>query len=190
MGTSQRPTVNIADLAAALGPNVVRFTPPPVRDEAIGPHSEWAASLDLIDQAAAHFKASEQRATQAEERAEKVAFKAIEGLRSAQLRVEHAEAQARAVEEQAAEDLRQAQARAEEAEAWARQAEERAQDAEERARTAESRMEEIESRLAATEARAREAEEWLQRLGGALRQKLSFAAPAEAADDHPLRRSA
>jgi hypothetical protein len=163
MSTAQKHSVNMAELAAALGTNVVRFVPPS-RDEPEVAPSEWAASLDLIDQAASFFKATEQRASQAEERSEKVAVKAIEGLRAAQQRVEHAEAQVRRIEEEAAEEVRAA---------WA-------QEAEERARTAESRVE-------AAEARAREAEEWLQRLTGALRQKLAFGgAPAEA--EHALLR--
>lgn len=175
MSTAQQQSVDMAELAAALGSNVVRFVPPQ-RDEPQLADSEWAESLDLIDQAAAFFKASEHRASQAEERAEKVAVKAIEGLRSAQLRVEQAEAHAQEIEERTAEDVRLARAGLAEAEAWAMQAEERA-------REAESRME-------AAEARAREAEEWLHRLTDALRQKLSFNAPAHAAEDAPARRSA
>ena len=174
MGTAQQQIVDMAELAAALGSNVVRFVPPQ-RDEPQAPTSEWAASLDLIDQAAAFFKASEHRATQAEERAEKVAFKAMEGLRSAQSRVDEAEARARGAEEQAAEDIRLARGRIAEAEAWAREAEERAREAE--------------SRAEAAEARARDAEEWRQRLTEALRQKLSFGAP-QAAEKSLLRRSA
>lgn len=175
MSTAQQQSVDMAELAAALGSNVVRFVPPQ-RDEPQLAGSEWAESLDLIEQAATFVKASEHRATQAEERAEKVAVKAIEGLRSAQMRVEEAEAQTRIVEEQAAEEIRAARAGLAEAEAWAQQAEERAQEAE--------------SRVEAAEARARDAEEWLQRLTDALREKLSFAAPAQAAEEALIRRSA
>jgi hypothetical protein len=164
----------MAELAAALGPNVVRFTPQPPRDEPEPFRSEWAESLQLIDQAAAFYSASEHRAMQAEERAERVAAKAMEGLRTVQSRVDEAEEHARAVEAQAAEEIRQARARASELEAWAQQAEQRAQEAEQRAQEAESRIE-------AAEARAREAEEWLDRLTNALRQKLSFGAPAATA---------
>lgn len=157
----QRPPVDISALAAALGSNVVPFVPPQ-RDEPQFVNSEWAEGLDLIDQAAAFIRNTEQRASQAEERAEKVAFKAIEGLRTAQLRFEQAEARARQVEQHAAEEVSLAQGRVAEAEGWA-------QEADERARAAESRAE-------AAEARAREAEEWLQRLTEALKQKLSFGA--------------
>src|SRR5919112_4727927 len=128
MGTAHRPTVNIADLAAALnapalGPNVVRFVPPAPRDEAEPIHPEWVESLELIDQAAEFYRATEQRAVYAEERAEKVATKAMEGLRTAQQRVAEAEANARALEEQAASDLRLAHARITEAEARIAEAE-------------------------------------------------------------------
>ena len=77
MSTAQQRSVNIADLAAALGPNVVRFVPPTRDEEPQAAGSEWAASLDLIDEAAALLQATEHRAAQAEERAEKVASKAM-----------------------------------------------------------------------------------------------------------------
>ena len=174
MSTAQNRSIDISDLPAALGSNVVRFAPPS-RDEAQAANSEWAASLELIDEAAALFRATEDRAAQAEERAERVAFKAMEGLRSAQVRVDKAEAHARAVEEHTAEEIRLARGRIAEAEAWAQEAEARAREAE--------------SRAAAAEARARDAEAWLQRFTEALRQKLSFGAPQPA--EHPLlRRSA
>jgi hypothetical protein len=182
MSRAQKHTVDMAELAAALGSNVVRFVPPPPREEP-QTGSEWAASLDLIDQVAASFKDSEQRASQAEERAEKVAVKAIEGLRTAQLRFEAAENRARQLEETTAEELRLAQHRVGEAEAWAQNADERARDAEERATAAEERA-------AAAELRARDAEEWLRRMTEALRQKLPVGAVAapEAAPE-PRRRA-
>jgi hypothetical protein len=167
----QRPPIDIAALAAALGSNVVPFVPPS-REEPQASNTEWAEGLDLIDQAAAFMRSTEQRAEVAEERAEKVAFKAMEGLRTAQLRFEQAEAHARHVEQQAAEEIRLAQGRTAEAEAWA-------QAADERARAAEIRMEEAESRMEAAEARARTAEEWLRCLTDALKQKLTFGAQAE-----------
>jgi Fe2+ transport system protein B len=171
----QRPPIDIAALAAALGSNIVPFVPPP-REEPQATDTEWAEGLDLIDQAAAFMRSTEQRAQVAEERAEKVAFKAMEGLRTAQLRFEQAEAQARDTEQRAAEDIRLAQGRMAEAEAWA-------QAAEERARAAESRMEEAESRMEAAEARARTAEEWLRCLTDALKQKLSFGPQPEFAEE-------
>jgi hypothetical protein len=131
MSTAQKRSIDISDLAAALGSNVVRFAPPS-RDEAQAANSEWAASLELIDEAAALFKATEDRAAQAEERAERVAFKAMEGLRSAQARVDKAEAHARAVEEHTAEEIRLARGRIAETEAWAQEAEARAREAESR----------------------------------------------------------
>jgi hypothetical protein len=172
----QRPSIDIAALAAALGSNVVPFVPPQ-RDEPQAASTDWAEGLDLIDQAAAFLRSTEQRAQTAEERAEKVAFKAMEGLRTAQQRFEQAEAQAREAERQATEEIRLAQGRMAEAEAWA-------QAAEERARAAESRMEEAESRIEAAEARAKAAEEWLRCLTDALKQKLTIptqAGPAEEA---------
>jgi hypothetical protein len=165
MSRASKHTVDMAELAAALGSNVVRFVPPPPPREEPQTGSEWAASLDLIDQVAASFKDSESRASQAEERAEKVAVKAIEGLRTAQLRFEAAETRARQLEESTAEELRLAQQRVGEAEAWAQNADERARDAESRAAAAEERAE-------AAEIRARDAEEWLRRMTEALRQKL------------------
>lgn len=168
MSSAQDPFADIAALAA-LGSNVVRFVPPH-RDEPSSQGSEWAAGLDLIDQAAAFISASEQRVSMAEARAEKVAAKAIEGVRSAQQRVEQAEAHTRQIEQHAAEEIRRACERMAEVEAWAQGAEERARDAEHRAQAAESR--------------AHYAEEWLSRLTDALRQKLSFgAAPAQTAED-------
>jgi Fe2+ transport system protein B len=161
----QRPSVDIAALAAALGSNVVPFVPPPPRDEPEPSNTAWAEGLDLIDQAAAFLRTTEQRAAAAEERSEKVAVKAMEGLRAAQQRFEQAEAHAHEVERQAAEQIKAAQVRVAEAEGWA-------QAAEERARAAESLIEEAESR-------ARNAEEWLRCLTDALRQKLTFAAHAE-----------
>jgi hypothetical protein len=172
----QRPSVDIAALAAALGSNVVPFVPPPQRDEPEPSNPAWAEGLDLIDQAAAYLHATEQRAAAAEERAEKVAFKAMEGLKAAQQRFEQAEAHAHEVERQAAEDIRAAQVRVAEMEGWA-------QAAEERARAAESRIEEA-------EARARNAEEWLRCLTESLRQKLAFgvqAQPPEEAYQPPKR---
>jgi hypothetical protein len=183
MSTAQKRSIDISDLAAALGSNVVRFAPPPARDEPQPANPEWVASLGLIDEAAALFRATESRAYHAEDRAEKVATKAMEGLKSAQMRVEQAEARAASVEQQTAEELRLARTQVAEAEAWARDAEGRARDAEDRAREAESRAE-------AAEARARTAEEWLQRLTEQLKQKLSFAAQNAAADEYLLSRSA
>ena len=180
----QRPPIDIAALAAALGSNVVPFVPPP-REEPQPTNADWAEGLDLIDQAAAFLRSTEQRAQVAEDRAEKVAFKAMEGLRTAQLRFEQAETHAREVERQAAEDIRLAQARVAEAEAWA-------QAAEERARTAQSRMEEADSRMEAAEDRAKTAEEWLRCLVDALRQKLMLpvqAEPIEEARPAPKRRA-
>ena len=173
MSTAQQRSIDLAELEAALGTNVVRFVPPP-RDEPQAVNSEWAASLDLLDEAAAFVKASEHRAVQAEERAEKVAFKAMEGLRSAQLRVEHAEAHAREIEQQTGEELRQAHGRIAELEAWAEEAEHRMRDAESRAETAESR--------------AKDAEQWLRRLTDAIRHKFSVGAQPQATED--VRRSA
>lgn len=158
------------DRHAALG-NVVRFVPPG-REETHLAGGEWAASLDLVDQAAALIRACESRASEAEARAKEVAFRAIEELRTAHFRVEEAQTRAREIEQQTAEELRQAQGRIASAEAWAEGAEERAREAEGRAHAAE--------------ARAREAEEWLHRLTDALRQKLLSAAPAPAAEN-PLR---
>jgi Fe2+ transport system protein B len=155
----QRPPVDIAALAAALGSNVVPFVPPS-RDEPQSSHPEWAQSLQLIDQAADFIRTTEQRAAAAEERSEKVAVKAMEGLRAAQQRFEHAELHAREIERHALENLRAAEGRVAEAEA-------RALAAEERAHAAESRIDDA-------EARARNAEEWLRCLTDALRQKLSF----------------
>ncbi|HEX5867329.1 MAG TPA: hypothetical protein VFY72_06440 [Beijerinckiaceae bacterium] len=172
----QRPPIDIATLAAALGSNVVPFVPP--RDEPQPTNADWTEGLDLIDQAAAFLRSTEQRAQTAEERAEKVAFKAMEGLRTAQQRFELAEAQAREVERQAAEDIRIAQDRMNEAQRRMAEAETWAQAAEERARAAENRMEEAEGRLEAAEARARTAEEWLRCLTESLTQKLTFTAPA------------
>jgi hypothetical protein len=102
----------------------------------------------------------------AEARADKVAAKAMEGLRTAHSRVIKAEAQIREVEDHAKEELRQANERIANAEAWAQAAEERAREAERRAEAAE--------------ARAKEAEDWLRRLTDNLQQKLSFAAAATA----------
>jgi hypothetical protein len=174
----QRPSVDIAALAAALGSNVVRFVPSPPRDEPEPSNAAWAEGLELIDQAAAFLRTTEQRAAAAEERSEKVAVKAMEGLRAAQQRLEQAEAHAHEVERQAAEEIKAAQVRVAEAEGWA-------QAAEERARAAESRIEEA-------EARARNAEEWLRCLTDALRQKLTFAAqagPHEEEDYQPAKRA-
>ena len=174
MSTAQqklRPPVDIAALAAALGSNVVPFVPSQ-RDEHQSANPEWAAGLELIDQAADLMRSTEQRAAQAEDRAEKVAVKAMEGLRAAQQRFEHAEGHARQIEQNAADEVRLAQQRVAEAEAWA-------MDAEERARAAEARVE-------AAEARAQEAEEWLQRFTEALREKLTFsAAPQEFEESRP-----
>jgi hypothetical protein len=190
MSTAQKRSVDISDLAAALGSNVVRFSPPPVRDEAQPPNPEWVASLDLIEEAAALFRATENRAYQAEDRADKVATKAMEGLKTAQVRVAEAEARVAEAEQQAADQIRLARAQAAEAETWARDAEGRAREAEDRSRDAEERAREAESRAEAAEARARTAEEWLARLTEQLRQKLSFAAQNAAADEYLLRRSA
>ena len=66
----QRPPIDIATLAAALGSNVVPFVPP--RDEPQPTNADWTEGLDLIDQAAAFLRSTEQRAQTAEERAEKV----------------------------------------------------------------------------------------------------------------------
>jgi hypothetical protein len=164
----QRPPVDIAALAAALGSNVVPFVPPH-RDEPQPTNPDWAEGLDLIDHAAALMRSTEQRAVLAEERAEKVAFTAMEGLRTAQQRFEQAEAHTREIQRQTAEEIKLAQRRAAEAEAWA-------QSAEERARAAESRME-------AAEARARNAEEWLRCLVEALKQKLSFGVQSQPAEE-------
>jgi Fe2+ transport system protein B len=161
----QRPSVDIAALAAALGSNVVPFVPSPPRDEPEPSNAAWAEGLELIDQAAAFLRTTEQRAAAAEERSEKVAVKAMEGLRAAQQRFEQAEAHAHEVERQAAEQIKAAEVRVAEAEGWA-------QAAEERARAAESRIEEA-------EVRARNAEEWLRCLTDALRQKLTFRVDAE-----------
>jgi hypothetical protein len=147
---------------------------PPQRDEAQPANPEWAEGLDLIDQAAALMRTTEQRAVLAEERAEKVAFTAMEGLRTAQQRFEQAEAHTLEVQRRAAEEIKLAQGRAAEAEAWA-------QSAEERARAAESRME-------AAEARAKNAEEWLRCLTESLKQKLSFGAQTQSLEEHRPKR--
>ena len=175
MGTGQQRFHDVSELAAALGSNVVPFVPPH-RDEAQPANSQWAEGLALIEQAAAYFTVSEHRANQAEDRAEKVAAKAVEGLRAAQARYEDAEARAQAAERHAAEEIRSAHSRLAEAEAWAQQAEERAREAE--------------SRVEAAEARAREAEEGLRRMTEALRQKFSLGGQNHAAAEPPLRRSA
>src|SRR5918997_313881 len=106
--SSAHRSFDISDLAAALGSNIVPF--PPARDEPQPGKPDLVASLDLIDHAAAAFRATEHRAAQAEDRAEKVAAKAMEGLKTAQSRVEQAEADARAAERQAAAAERQAAA--------------------------------------------------------------------------------
>jgi hypothetical protein len=159
MNIGKEQSADIFDLAAALGPNVVRFVPPS-RDDPQSAGSEWAESLHLIDQAADFLKSSEERVYHAEARAEKIAEKAMEGLKTAHARVLKAEAQSREAEQRASEEVQSAIQRAAQAEAWAHAAEERAREAE--------------SRAAVAEARAKNAEEWLRRLTESLKQKLSF----------------
>jgi hypothetical protein len=143
--------------------------------------SREANGFDLIDEAAEIIRASEQRAVQAEEKAQKVSARAIEALRAAQLTVEQSQAQARLAEQQAVEQAKLAQERIAKAEALSHERIEKAQawaqEAEERAMTAEGQ-------LKAAEARATDAEERLEHLNQALRRKLSAAArtPSRAAN--------
>jgi predicted S18 family serine protease len=134
---------------------------------------EPATGFDLIDRAAELIRESEQRAMQADEKAERVSAKAIEAVKAAQMRVEQTQAQIRLVEQHAAEQAKltaermakveaSAQERIDKAEAWA-------QEADERARAAESE-------LKAALARASDAEETLDHLNEALRRKLTSVA--------------
>jgi hypothetical protein len=153
-----------SDSGAALHGNIVDLIPTAKAS------SDRASGFDLIDQAAEALRVSEQRASHAEEKAQKISGKAVEAVRAAQLRIEQMQAQARLIEQHAAEQAKLAQERIAKTEALAQeridQAQTRAQDAEERARTAESR-------LRAAEVRANDAEERLEQLHAALRRKLS-----------------
>ena len=74
-------------------------------------NSREASGFDLIDEAAELIRASEQRAAQAEEKAERVSARAIEALKAAQLSIEQSETQALLAEQQAAEQAKLAQER-------------------------------------------------------------------------------
>ena len=100
--------------------------------------------MNLIDHAAELIRASEQRASHAEEKAEKVSAKAAEAVRTAQLRIEQTQAHARLVEQHSAEQVKLAHERIAKAEALAHerveQAQASAQEGIERAQAAESRL--------------------------------------------------
>src|SRR5215217_5876074 len=154
MKKDQRKLASIPNEIAAL-PRISDFLPIsiPKRRQS---HSGEASAFDLIDEAAELIRASEQRASQAEEKAERVSAKAIEAVRAAQLNIEQTQAQRRLAEQHAAEQARLAAERVTKAEALAQErldkAEACAQEAGERARA-------VESLLKAAEARAIDAEE-------------------------------
>jgi GTPase Era involved in 16S rRNA processing len=139
------------------------------------PGLDWeGSSLNLIDHAAELIRASEQRASHAEEIAEKVSAKAAEAVRAAQLRIEQTQAHARLLEQHAAEQVKLAHERIAKAEALAH---ERVEQAQASAQEGIERAQAAESRLRAAEARASDAEERFEQLNQALRRKLSAAAP-------------
>jgi hypothetical protein len=159
-------------LLSAIRPNLSTLLPPDGEFQEFG--SQATEGFELIERAATLIRTSEQRALQAEERAEKVSAKAIEAVKAAQLRVEQTEAHVRQIEQHAAEQAKLAQERITKAEALAQErvdkAEAWAQEADERARAAQSRLQ-------AAEMRASDAEEQLQRLTETLKRKLSPAVP-------------
>ena len=134
---------------------------------------EEASGFDLIDKAAELIRVSEQRASQAEEKAERVSAKAIEAVKAAQVRFEQTQAHARLIEQHAAEQAKLAEERVTKAEALAQ---ERIDEAHLWAEKAEERARAAESQLKDAEARATDAEERLEHLNHALRRKLSSAA--------------
>ncbi len=205
MNSKQEQSADIFDLAAALGPNVVRFIPPS-REEPQSAGSEWAESLEIIDQAADFLKSSEERVLHAEARAENIAAKAMEGLKTAHTRVLKAEMQSREAEQRAAaaehravaaeqraqDEIDAALQRAAVAEHHAAEeikaAFQRAAQAEAWAEGADQRALAAESRAEVAEARAKNAEEWLRRVTDSLKQKFTMA-EAAAPVEQPLRRT-
>jgi hypothetical protein len=158
-------------VAPALPAGVVVDLIPVAKARADETGSADAGALDLIDQAADLLRASEQRAAQAQEKAEKVSARAIGAVRAAHVRIEQMQAQARLIEQHAAEQARLAEERAASAEALAQerisQAQAWAEEAEARARAAEGQLRDAQNR-------AGEAEERLSHLTDALRRKLSI----------------
>jgi hypothetical protein len=204
MNSKQEQPADIFDLAAALGPNVVRFIPP-TREEPQSAGSEWAESLEIIDQAAGFLRSSEERVLHAEARAENIAAKAMEGLKTAHTRVLKAEMQAREAEQRAAAAEQRAVAAEQRAEGEVMAAMQRAVHAEHHAAEeikaafqrvaqaeawaegADQRALVAESRAEAAEARAKNAEEWLRRVTESLKQKLTMVEVTTAAE--PMRRA-
>jgi hypothetical protein len=182
MSKDQKQSAASPDLSA-FHRNVTELVP----ISKASPHQEGSRGsigFDLIDQAVELIRTSEQRASHAQEKAEKISAKALEAVRAAQLRIEQTQSHARLVEQHAAEQAKLAEERIAKTEALAQERIEKAQawaqEAEERARSAECQLQEA-------QARAIDAEDRLEHLNQALSRKLSSASMNRPAVIHNLR---